>query len=343
MRIAAFAAAGAVALLSTVPQSRAVAQTGGAPAGWWYAGQAGQTPQRQLIFVDRSTVRSAGGNASGRAMAVFEQPRGDLKAFAITYELQCGARRFRTRDALFTTIAGTEEPEAGIAQDWTEAGPGSVAALVLDAACFGRMDGAARRIAGPPLAEAESIFRGAVQIAAAPSVPRRLLPRDELACRLRHGESAQQVSQHPDATPAGCRVDARAAHSDAVARTVPTRGTARPAAMPASMLCEGQQVVTNADGESSTHPFHFRVAFAPGQLTITNTDGGYPMPAGRYSYDQEGDQVLIPLTGGSTARLSLGSGQFRVSWTFTYRDYNAFTIYDWVNRQGSSVSTAFCS
>jgi hypothetical protein len=190
MRLSAFAAAGAVALSSTFLQSVASAQPASGPAtGWWYAGRSGEAPQRQLVFIDRGTVRTRAGNAGARVMAVFEQPRGDVKAFVITYGFQCRARRFQTRDAIFTTTAGTNEPEAGIAQDWTGVEPGSVAALVLDAACSGSMSNEARRIAGAPVEEAGRMFADRAPMAPTGPMPRAgaggLLSRDELAGCLR--------------------------------------------------------------------------------------------------------------------------------------------------------------
>jgi hypothetical protein len=112
-----------------------------------------------------------------------------VKAFAITYELQCAARRFRSRDVVFSTTANTEAPESGVIDEWSGAAPGSVAALVLDAACFGRMDSEARQIAGAPRAEAERIFAERRVVADAAPTPRAgsggLLPRDQVAACLR--------------------------------------------------------------------------------------------------------------------------------------------------------------
>lgn len=155
-------AAGAVALPLTIIAASGAAQTGTAASGWWYVGRSGQAPARQLVFVDRSTMRRSGDEASTRAMQVFEQPRQNIRAFAITYAFQCSARRIQSRDVRFTTIANREEPENGVIDDWSAVAPGSVAALLLDASCSGRFASEARRIVGAPLAEAQAIFRSSM-------------------------------------------------------------------------------------------------------------------------------------------------------------------------------------
>lgn len=173
-----FAAAGAAVSMP--------AQAEAQPAqGWWYAGQSGQAPQRQLIFVDRPSVRRSGDSASARAMHVFEQPRGDVRAFAITYAFLCGARRFQSRDAVFSTTSNTENPHNGIVDDWSAAAPGSVAALILDAACAGRFDSEAHSIAGTPFAAADAMFRGTPQqVATGPQTGGGLLSRDQVTACL---------------------------------------------------------------------------------------------------------------------------------------------------------------
>lgn len=199
MRLA-IVAAGAAALSLTAsepatgqPASGAADMSGA--TGWWYAGQAGQAPARQLIFIDRSTVRARGGEASLRAMQVFEQPRGDVRAYAITYEFRCGARRFQSRDALFTTTGSGDVPESGIVDAWSAAVPGSTAALLLDAACFGRFESAARRIAGAPTAEAGRMFRAAPVTAsttpARPALPSNAAPTLEGCLQMPPGPASE--------------------------------------------------------------------------------------------------------------------------------------------------------
>lgn len=177
-------AAGAAAFAVTSTPLPAQRSRPAAAPDWWYATSTAQPPQRSLIFVDRSTVRRTAGEASARTLQAFEQPRGDVRAFAITYDFRCGARHYRARDALFYTTANTQAPENGVVDDWSPVVAGSVAAQILDAACNGRFDGAARRIAGAPMAEAARMFSERAALAQAAPEPRPgpsgLMSRDEL-------------------------------------------------------------------------------------------------------------------------------------------------------------------
>ncbi len=224
MRLRHLLAAGAAALSSTGLETSSIAQPAVPAAGWWYVGEAGRAPQRQVIFIDRSSVRARGGEARVRAMQVFEQPREGMKGLAVTYAFRCTARHFQTHDVVFTTTAGAEEP--GVFDDWAPVAPNSVAALLLDAACFARFDSAARRIAGAPLAEAQGIFRNLdrapPQVAAAAPRGGGLMPRDQLV---------QCLGASPPNTPA-CREARASAERGRAAAPGKPQGPARATAAP---------------------------------------------------------------------------------------------------------------
>jgi hypothetical protein len=223
MRVAAFAVAGAAAL-STAPQSTAAEQGGGASAVWWYVAQSGQAPQRQLAFLDRAAVTHSGDAASARVLHIFERPRGDVRSFAITYAFRCAARHYQSRDVVFDTTANRFEREDGVVDDWSPVVPNSIAATVLEVACFSRFERGARAIADTPMDEAARILGFQPLPIAEDPAPRgaapalrtgRLMPRDQLVQCLR--------GTGPD-TPA-CREARASAERGRAART----GSAQPA------------------------------------------------------------------------------------------------------------------
>lgn len=301
--------AAGVAALSLAPYEASAAAQPGAANGWWYAGRAGEAPQRQLVFIDRGTVRAQGGEASARVMAVFEQPRGGMKAFAMTYAFRCAARQFQTRDAVFTTIANRQEAENGLLDDWSAVVPGSVAATLLDAACHGRFDREARRIAAAPMVEASRIFRGEIQSAAAPqrgparrSAPRAgggLLTRDELLRCM--GAPSNAVSDWP-----ACRE----VRGLATRAPVVPAGPGRP-----QMQCRGTLYSRgNADGS-----FAADLSFAGGQAVLSLRPDAYRF-SGRYPFSQSGGRIDILMRNNITVSYFPGTGELAFSFVNYWED-----------------------
>jgi hypothetical protein len=292
-------AAGVAALSSVLYAAPAAAQ----PAtGWWYAGRSGEAPQRQLVFIDRASGRAQRGEASARAMSVFEQPRGDVKAFAITYAFRCAARQFQTSDAVFTTTANTQEPETGIVDDWGAVVPGSVAAILLDAACFGRFGREAQRIAAAPLSEAGAIFARLTATVQAPPTRRPNAPPTRTAQEC----FADTDRQRGDA----CFEEVMAAESarqDADRARLATMGARGP------FQCSGS---VHSEGQLSGR-FSVSLSFSDGQGVIRLLPDPYRL-SGRYNARLSGDTVELALPNNIVARFYVAVSQFNMRLTHSW-------------------------
>jgi hypothetical protein len=218
MRGTSSAIVGAVSLILTAaapPESLA--------RQWMLVERDGSAPDRSLLFVDRGSISREGDNARARAALVFEQPRDGIKGFEASYDFRCGARQQRRRDIVFTQADGAAQPSALAPAGWSAVSPDTPAASVNLIACGGPLPPDAISIAGTPMANASRFFAPPQLASAAPvsASGHRLVPRDELMCRLQHGETAAQVSAHPDPAPAACRSAAMSARSPAP--TAPVR------------------------------------------------------------------------------------------------------------------------
>ncbi len=287
MRLAILAAGAAALSLSASEPASGQPSNG----GWWYAGQSGQAPNRQLIFMDRSTMRRAGDSASTRVMIVFERPRGEVRGFAITYEFQCGAKRIQSRDALFTTTANMIETENGIVDQWSPAVSGSVAFLVLAATCYDRFDSAARQIVGAPLVEAERMFQSAAALANLGRAPTR---EDCLA--MPEPEGSECV---------GVVGGAALARLDAV---LPRQRS----------QCSGD---VYADGREAGR-FAVSLSFSDRQGTLRFQPDPYRL-SGRYRAQLAGDSIELLLPNNIVANYSPVHSQLRMRfvWRWTSEEY----------------------
>jgi hypothetical protein len=102
-------------------------------------------------------------------MLIFEQPRGDVTAFSITYDFQCNARQFQTRDAVFMTTANTQDSENGVVNAWGAVTTGSVSDLLQNAACHNQFGADAHQVMTSPAAEAPALFRRVASTATPPA------------------------------------------------------------------------------------------------------------------------------------------------------------------------------
>jgi hypothetical protein len=242
---------------------------------WALVERGGSAPDRSLLFVDPGSLRRDGDNASARAALVFERPQeGGIKGFEVSYDFRCGARQQRRHDIIFTQANGAAQPSALAPSSWSAVAPGTPAATIREIACGGALPAGAVSIAGSPIANASRLFPVPQLASAAPGArtPPRLVPRDELTCRLQRGETAAQVSAHPDPAPAACRAGA---------------ATASPHRFPVAE-CEG---TIYAENQTLGH-FSARLVFNIGFGADVNLDPDPYHLTGEYQY---ANGVLTPV------------------------------------------------
>jgi hypothetical protein len=127
---------------------------------WWFFGQMAQpAPDRRVVFVDRNSMGRRGGEASLRAMMVFERVQeGGIRAFEVTWEFRCDQHEQRVRDGLFTLADGSMQPGYAPPDPWSPVAVESGTQSLMRAACADHLPAEAHALDRPPGAEAARIF-----------------------------------------------------------------------------------------------------------------------------------------------------------------------------------------
>jgi hypothetical protein len=288
---------------------------------WALVEREGSAPERSLLFVDRGSLRRDGDNASARAALVFESPQeGGIKGFEVSYDFRCGARQQRRHDIIFTQADGAAQPSALPPAGWSTVAPDTPTAAVHAIACGGAFPAGAVSIAGTPAASASRFFPATQMANAAPAARTpRLVPRDELVCRLQHGETPAQVSAHPDPAPAACRGAALAAG----------RATARPV-LRVDAYAELLDRIVRADSQD------WAVNSYGGDMEIVNVQrdehGNVTMLRGNYRYGSN-PRLYGTILGGS------GGGSSRFGWVEAHFANGRLQCLQYHDRAGCIAST----